>query len=35
MEVNLRKMKLLFFGTYHSTYPEYCLKDIEYFEQVV
>ena len=32
--INLRKMKLLFFGTYHSAHPEYGLKDIEYFEQV-
>ena len=34
MEFNLRKMKRLFFGTYHSTHPEYGLNDIEYFEQV-
>ena len=27
-------MKLIFFGIYHSTHPEYGLKDIEYFEQV-
>ena len=33
VEVKLKKMKLLFFGTYHSTH-EYGLKDIEYFEQV-
>ena len=31
VEVNLRTMKLLFFGTYHSTHPEYGLKDIESF----
>ena len=34
LEVNLRKTKLLFFGTYHSTHPEYGLSDTDYFEQV-
>ena len=34
IEINLRKIKLLLFGTYHSTHPEYGLKDQEYFEQV-
>ena len=34
VEVNLRKMKLLFFGTYHSTHPVYGLTDIKYFEQL-
>ena len=34
VEVNLRKMKFLFFGTYHSTHPEYGLNDTDYFEQV-
>ena len=34
VEVNLRKIKLLFFGTYHSTHPEYGLSDTDYFEQV-
>ena len=27
-------MKLLFFGTYHSTHPDYGLSDTDYFEQV-
>ena len=27
-------MKLLFFGTYHSTHPIYGLTDTKYFEQV-
>ena len=31
VEVNLRKMKLLFFGTYHSTHPDYGLSDTDYF----
>ena len=34
VEVNLRKMKLLFFGTYHSTHPDYGLSDTDYFNQV-
>ena len=34
LEGNLRKTKLLFFGTYHSTHPEYGLSDTDYFEQV-
>ena len=34
IEVNLRKTKLLLFGTYHSQNPEYGLKDDDYFEQV-
>ena len=34
VEVSLRKMKILFFGTYHSTHLEYGMKDIEYFDQV-
>ena len=33
IEINLRKTKLLLFGTYHSTLPEYGLSDKEYFEQ--
>ena len=33
-KINIRKMKLLFFGTYHSTHPIYGLTDIKYFEQV-
>ena len=34
VEVNLRKMKLLFFGTYHSTHPVHGVTDIKYFEQL-
>lgn len=34
IEVNLRKMKFLLFGIYHSTHPEYGLSDTEYFEQI-
>ena len=34
IEINLRKSKLLLFGTYHSTHPEYGLSDNDYFEQV-
>ena len=34
IEINLRKTKLLFFGTYHSTHHEYGLGDKDYFEQV-
>ena len=34
VEVNLRKMKILLFGTYHSTHPDYDLKDIQYLEQI-
>ena len=34
VEVNLRKMKLLFFGTYHSTHNVYGSPDIKYFEQL-
>ena len=34
VEVNLRKTKLLFFGTYHSTHPKYGLSDTDYFQQV-
>lgn len=34
VEINLRKTKLLLFGTYHSTHPEYGLNDCDYFEQV-
>ena len=32
VEINLTK--LLLFGTYHSTHPEYGLNDYDYFEQV-
>ena len=34
IEINLRKSKLLFVGTYHSTHPEYGLSDTDYFEQI-
>ena len=34
VEVNLRKTKLLLFGTYHSTHPEYGLRDTDYLEQL-
>ena len=34
IEINLRKMKLLLFGTYHSTHPIYGIKNADYFEQV-
>ena len=34
VEVNLRKMKFLLFGTYHSTHPLYGLSDSEYFNEV-
>lgn len=34
IEVNLRKTKLLLFGTYHSTHPEYGLSDADYFNQI-
>ena len=34
VEINLRKTKLLFFGTYHSTHPKYGLSNTDYFEQV-
>ena len=34
IEINLRKSKLLLFGTYHSTHPVYGLSDSDYFEQL-
>ena len=34
IEINLRKTKLLLFGTYHSTHPVFGLSDEDYFEQV-
>ena len=34
VEINLRKTKLLFFGTYHSTHPIYGTKNEEYFKEV-
>ena len=34
IEVNLRKTKLLLFGSYHSTHQEYDLSDADYFEQI-
>ena len=34
VEINLRKTKLLLFGTYHSTHSEYGLSDGDYFEQL-
>ena len=34
IEINLRKRKLLLFGTYHSTHPDYGMKDYDYFKQV-
>ena len=34
IEVNLRKSKLLLFGTYHSTHPVHGLSDFEYLEQL-
>ena len=34
IEINLRKSKLLLFGTYHSTHPDYGLSDEDYLEQV-
>ena len=34
VEVNLRKTKLLLFGTYHSKNQEYGLNDKDYFEQI-
>ena len=34
IEINLRKMKLLLFGTYHSTHPIYGTNDTVYFEQI-
>ena len=34
IEINLRRMKLLLFGTYHSTHPIYGTNDTVYFEQI-
>ena len=34
IEINLRKTKLLLFGTYHSTHPEYGSSDEDYFTEV-
>ena len=34
IEINLSKTKILLFGTYHSTHPEYGLNDEDYFEQI-
>ena len=34
IEINLRKTKLLLFGTYHSTHPEYGQSDTDYFGQI-
>ena len=34
IEINLRKMKLLLFGTYHSTHPIYGTNNTIYFEQI-
>ena len=34
VEVNLRKTKLLLFGSYHSHHPTHGLNDDDYFEQV-
>ena len=34
IEINLRKTKLLMFGTYHSTHHDYGLSDEDYFEQL-
>ena len=34
IEINLRKTKLLLFGTYHSTHPIYGTNDENYFKEV-
>ena len=34
IEINLRKTKLLLFGTYHSTHPDYGTNNQEYFKEV-
>ena len=34
IEINLRKMKLLLFATYHSTHPEYGMNDRDYLEEI-
>ena len=34
VEINLRKTKLILFGTYHSTHPEYGMSDDNYFKEV-
>ena len=34
LEINLRKTKLLLFGTYHSKNVEYGLNDEDFFEQI-
>ena len=34
IEINLRKTKLLLFGTYHSTHIEYGLSDDDFLEQI-
>ena len=34
LEINLRKTKLLLFGTYHSKNAEYGLNDEDFFEQI-
>ena len=34
VEINLRKTKLLLFGTYHSTHPEYGVNDEDYFQEI-
>ena len=34
IELNLRKRKMLVFGTYHSTHEVYGCSDVEFFEQV-
>ena len=34
IEINLRKTKLLFFGSYRSNHPDYGLGEEYYFEQL-
>lgn len=34
IEINLRKTKLLFFGSYRSNHPDYGLSEENYFEQL-
>ena len=34
VEINLRKCKYIFVGTYHSTHPDYGINDKDYFEQI-
>ena len=34
VEINLRKTKLLLFGTYHSNHPVYGMNDEQYFKEI-